>query len=96
MTERERITHAAIRVNGEVWALPAPARHHVLVHAWCSAHFKDGLNGRLREHESGFLTNAGRYVDRGEAKRIAEVAGQLLNVPGRSHGLPDLYSEDVW
>lgn len=45
----------------------------------------------------GFVTDAGRFVDRKQGMKIAVAADQLLPLPGdakRSH--PELFSEDVW
>lgn len=91
----ERIAAAAILVKGEVWTLPPPARHHVLIHAWSSAHFKNGARPSIPDdHEQGFVTSTGRFVDRYEARKIAEATGQLL--PHAIRGRPQLFSEDVW
>ena len=43
----------------------------------------------------GFLTNNNRFVDRVEARIIAESCGQILDSKYTSHG-KELYSEDVW
>jgi hypothetical protein len=75
---------AALRVNGVIWSLPRPARHHVLVQAWCLAHYRDGEPGRIPEHEQGFVTHDGRFLDRYEAARLA------------GHDRPQLFSEDLW
>ena len=63
----ETIATAAIRVHGEVWTLPRPARHHVLTQAWSLAHYKDGKNGYLGNHESGFVTSEGSPEMRAKA-----------------------------
>lgn len=89
----ERIASAALRVAGEVWTLPPPVRHCHLVHAWSQSHWRDGGPTPIPEHEQGFVTSTGRFVDRVEARRIAKEAGQLL--PRASVG-EDLFSEDVW
>lgn len=84
-------------VNGELWSLPAPARHNHLIHAWSSSRPRvNGAPAFCNPESFGFLTSSGRYVERREAKDIAEAAGQVLNIPGRSSQLPELYSEDVW
>lgn len=44
------------------------------------------------EHEQGFVTNKGRFVDRKEAMLIARAAGQLINV----YATDTLYSEDLY
>jgi len=86
----ESIQTAALRVEGVVWTLPRPARHHVLIRAWCLAHYKDGREGRIPEHEQGFMTSMGRFVDREEAASIAFAARQIDR---RKSGL---VSEDLW
>lgn len=43
----------------------------------------------------GFLTTNKRFVDRVEARIIAESCGQILDSKYTSHG-KELYSEDVW
>jgi hypothetical protein len=43
----------------------------------------------------GFLTNNNRFVDRIEARKIAESCGQILGSEHTSKG-NELYSEDVW
>lgn len=44
-------------------------------------------------YTQGFLTNNNRFVDRVEAKTIAENSHQLLEKISKSN---ELYSEDVW
>lgn len=92
-THVETIATAAIRVDGEVWTLPRPARHHVLIQAWAIAHYRDGEEGRIGEHDQGFVTSTGRFVEREEAKVIARAAGRLLE---RASSSASLFSEDVW
>lgn len=66
-----------------VVSAPPPARHHNLF----------ALGGHA--DESGFLTSAGRFVDREEALRIAVAAGQpLIDHPSRHASR--LFSEDLW
>jgi hypothetical protein len=43
----------------------------------------------------GFLTSAGRFVNRVQAKQIAHMAGQPQRRP-ESERTKDLYSEDLW
>lgn len=89
----ESITTAAIRVDGEVWTLPRPARHHVLIMAWCWAHYNPEHGGNIGRHEQGFMTSTGRFVDREEAARIATEQGQLKN---SDEPCDILTSEDLW
>lgn len=85
----ERIVAAAIYA-GAVISLPPPARHHTILHSMVMIMDIDAIkNG----HNQGFLTSAGRYVNRVEGWQIASDAGQILrNTAGR----PELYSEDMW
>lgn len=86
--QTETVETAAIRVEGEVWTLPRPVRHHVLFRAWLNAHAKrDEFDA-----EEGFVTNKGRFVNRGEAEDIARASGQLVgDIIGG-----ELTSEDLW
>ena len=91
----ERIVAAALRNGLLVLSAPAPCRHHHVIHTAYSA-------GMETAHfEQGFLTSAGRFVDRVEAMRIALSADQLVP-PRDADGIPytrkhrELFSEDVW
>lgn len=86
----ERIETAALLVDGVVWTLPRPARHHILIHAWCDSHYRDGQPARIGEHEQGFVTSTGRFVGREEAASIAFAAGQI------DRHKSGLFSEDLW
>jgi len=86
----EMIVRAAIRYDGTVYSLPAPARHHNVIALMIS----DGLpNESCALPNQGFVTSTDRFVDRYEGFKIARAAGQLW----RSPTPPDmLTSEDVW
>lgn len=95
LLERNRIEddveRAAIRVHRDVWDLPRPARHHILINAWCDAHYRNGKPARIPEgHEQGFVTSKGRFVGRAEAMEIVVAAGQVA----RKKLI--LTSEDLW
>jgi hypothetical protein len=93
----ERIVAAAISYadKGDGWTVyfevQAPARHGDVM----AAARKHGLGVEL-EREQGFSTSRGRFVDREEAWRIAEAAGQLLPRAPTDYLGGTLYSEDVW
>lgn len=98
-SETETVEAAALLVNGEVWTLPRPARHHILIRAWSDAYWifdpetKKGRGSRLpSDHVQGFVTSRGRFVGRAEAERVARAAGQ---VTGEIIG-SELTSEDLW
>jgi hypothetical protein len=83
----ERIIRAAIMLDGRVWHLPPPKRHHDVI----SKIFLTG--GEPGRGVQGFLTSDERFVDRVEGLRIASDAGQIVE----KHGNPDeLFSEDMW
>lgn len=84
----ERIEAAAIWYRGRVHTVPRPGRHHHVIRKMYDAGFRDPA----MQHQ-GFVTDAERFVDREEAWKIAEAAGQIIRqniTPGT------LYSEDLW
>lgn len=85
----ETIERAAVILDGEIWQLPRPARHHHIL--WAI----DQVTGRGIEgipDNQGFVTSTGRYVGREEAACIAVMADQIQEPRyGR-----ELYSEDLW
>lgn len=84
----ERIISVAISAFGIVASLPAPARHgDVLRKLW---DFNQTVV--VGEGRQGFLTDAGRYVNRRDAAVLALAAGQV----DKLIAAPDLYSEDLW
>lgn len=86
----ERIVAAAIRVEGITISLPQPARHGTVL-----ACISYSLNIEPGRELQGFLTSTGRFVNRIQARHIADIAGQQ---PGRTGGRdnPELFSEDLW
>ena len=88
----ERIIAAAVRhkETGEIWTLPAPARHHNVFRIMPESMSSKEMNSQT---EQGFETNLRPFVDRKEAKKIAREADQLLD---RASNLNILFSEDVW
>jgi hypothetical protein len=82
----ELIASAAVKVGGVVFFAPRPARHGDVL--WLL-----GDDLAIYAYDQGFKTSEGRYVQRREARRIAETAGQLL--PSAIKHV-ELFSEDVW
>jgi len=77
--------------DGEVLTAPKPKRHHHIFRDYYDEH-NDVPLGPIQ----GFVTDTGRFVDREEAWKIAEAAGQLIErAPTDGRG-GTLYSEDVW
>jgi hypothetical protein len=83
----ERIISVAISAFGIVASLPAPARHGDVLRKLLN--FNELI---VRGDRQGFLTSAGRYVNRRDAAEIAIAAGQV----DKLIAAPDLYSEDLW
>lgn len=79
------IVAAAIERNGLVFSMPAPARHHHILHHMSKVEEIDAL-----DVEQGFLTSMGIFVRRRQARRIAWKSGQI------STDGPELFSEDLW
>lgn len=90
LVEAERIVAAAVQIEGVTISLPQPARHGTILA--CTSYSLNMESGRELQ---GFLTSTGRFVNRIQARHIANIAGQK---PGRSGGRdnPELYSEDLW
>jgi hypothetical protein len=95
MQKNISIVAAALRVGELILSVPKPGRHHHVLYAAEKAGFPPGY------YHQGFVTSEGQFVERIEARKIAEVANQLIacesadGVPFvRQH--PELFSEDVW
>jgi hypothetical protein len=84
----ERIISAAIHQGGLILSLPSPARHHTIMK---DCVFNLGLTAPINGTQ-GFLTSAGRFVNRIEALHLAKIAGQMSYL----HEAKELYSEDLW
>ena len=84
----ETIDRAAISHNGGVFDVPRPGRHHDVIALMRNL----GIPAPIRGLQ-GFITSAGRFVDRMEAATIATVAGQIKEKTGPTHVL---FSEDMW
>lgn len=67
-----RIVAVAIRVNGLIMSLPAPARHFHVIKA-----MPEKWARKCKPSEQGFLTDAGEFVGREDGLAIARAASQL-------------------
>lgn len=85
----ETIERAAILYDCSVYSVPRPGRHHDVCHKMVLEY---GLPTEA-QHNQGFVTNTGRFVDRREACIIATAAGQIKN---KTFPLYELFSEDMW
>jgi hypothetical protein len=104
----ERIIGVAVRLNGEVYGLPAPARHGQVLRL-IGACMPDDPDAPHKA-EQGFITDRARFVTREEARHVVQwemartTAPRLVHYPrlkdhGRwepSHHATQLFSEDLW
>ena len=74
--------------TSEVYSLVAPRRHCDVMEFMLEEGFETPIKGT-----QGFVLHDGTFVDRVQAKTIAEEAEQLLE---RASDLPELFSEDIW
>lgn len=84
---KPKITHVAVINSGTIYSLPAPNRHHHVIHA----------NKLRTDCDEGFLLDNGDFVNRSLAYEIAKNNGQLKRRPGKEfYQGNELYSEDLW
>lgn len=94
MSAPERVTQAAVRVQGRIFA---GTSHKVAVVVAANALdlAPPAVWGLLTPDDQGFTTTNGRFISRAEAWRIARRAGQLRWDTSRSGVTPELHSEDL-
>jgi hypothetical protein len=82
----EKITHAALRYHN-------PPRVYTGYNHWHAKEHAVNIAGEdpATEHEEGFLTNQGRFLDREEGWRFARAKNQLVNAGDE----PVLHAEQV-
>lgn len=83
------IVAVGIDMAGEVFSLPPPARHHDLIENICTIRKLESLPTWAIQ---GFLTRAGDFLNREDAREHALAVGQVA-MP--LHGTM-LFSEDLW
>jgi hypothetical protein len=79
------IKEAAVLKNGKIYP---GRRHHNCIHDA----IKDGCEPPITSTEQGFVTDAGVFVTRTEAAKIAIECGQIKGLKWP----PLLYSEDLY
>jgi hypothetical protein len=87
-----RVVAAAIRWNGKVHTLPPPARHHDIIRMIAETRRED--RRACLEGDQGFVDEDGNFLNRYEAKAVAEQNGQILQ--NGAPILPQLFSENLW
>lgn len=87
MSEHQRIIAAACELDGLIYTMPPPARHHDIV-------YKMPEGAARLACEQGFLTSTGRFLDRTVARYMAIDMKQVkdMSVLHPRH----LFSEDLW
>ena len=90
--DRLKITHVAIRFNGEVYSLPKPNRHHHVI--WHIVKTTGCSSVDVREDDQGFLDESGRYLTRKQALTSAKANNQVKDL--ENIRMNRLFSEDVW
>lgn len=85
----ETIVAAALQYNGVTISLSIPARH---CHVMWSATFLTQM--QIASATQGFLTSEGRFVNRVEARHIANRAKQKI-IEENPHEI-EAFSEDFW
>jgi len=93
MTTNTKITGVAIKCGDVVFSLPAPNRHHHVIH-----HIVDVTGSGIKCLDvQGFITDRGEFLDRRQAMTLAVANGQLNRRPGAQfYQGPELFSEDLW
>jgi hypothetical protein len=98
-----RITQAAVLYRGQVWTLPQPARHHIILQAIAMSYWDPDKQEpcQVRDEIQGFITNEGKFVTRTDAFKLALEAGQLKHINKdvlelKKHTAGMLFSEDLW
>lgn len=92
MPDRPKITHVAIKFEGNVYSLPAPNRHHDVILHIIQVLKIETVNSY--GENQGFLDENGQYLNRRQALYSAQVNNQLK--PGVQIKAGQLFSEDIW
>ncbi|MBR0700177.1 hypothetical protein JQ599_09720 [Bradyrhizobium diazoefficiens] len=77
-TDAEQIRSAAIRFDGNIYQGALHSDAYKAAAAATGRDFSEVI-GKTKPQDSGFVTNTGRYVDREEAARIANLAEQTTH-----------------
>ena len=91
MADQLKIVATAIRgVDGKVWSVPQPGRHHQVIALMRESGYEGPVSG---EDQQGWLLSNGNFCRRRAGLSVARRAGQLKNgvIAGSI-----LTSEDLW
>lgn len=96
------IIAAAVKIADVVCYIPAPARHHNILHSLSKSFSKRTDRGYLEETQ-GFITDTGEFLNREDAMKHVISCGQgtprrhsLLCENKTTYSGPKLFSEDLW
>lgn len=96
------IIAAAIKIADVVCFIPAPARHHNVLHSLMQC-FNGRTDRGYLEETQGFVTDSGIFLDRIEAMKHALECGQgtprrdkILATGYNTYNGDELFSEDLW
>ena len=96
------IIAAAIKIADVVCFIPAPARHHNVLHSLAKS-FNGRTDRGYTEETQGFVTDEGVFLNRQHAYQHALWCGQgiprrdeLLSGGHNVYNGDSLYSEDLW
>ena len=84
-----RIAGVAVKVNGVMYAMGAPNRHHDVIRYI----FYRGVQPLVQDQ--GFMDTNGKFLTRKQAMLLAKLTGQFKRGPDGYQG-PELFSEDLW
>lgn len=93
------ITQAAIQLEGVIWTLPRPARHHNVLWAIYDVRSCQTPDNRPliipARGIQGFITEHHEFLDRKQAARHARNHGQIGDKK-KTDPQDQLFSEDLW
>jgi hypothetical protein len=82
------IVAAAIKIDGRVYGLPAPARHHDIIHMLAERGFKTPIKG-----VQGFIDDDLGFMERVPARLRVIDEKQKIREPSLTR---ELFSENLW
>lgn len=81
------ILGVAIELDGVVYKLPCPNRHHNVIR-----HIKETGVGKQAHGKQGFYNHKGEFLDREQAREYALRIGQVRT----TEHARELFSKDLW
>lgn len=91
---KEQTTAKCLPTNIDIGVVIAGHRHTHCIHTFVALTGKRSVLPECGDYVQGFLTDLNRFVDRIDAWKIADEAGQILDYERTSKNY--LYSEDIY